>query len=550
MSTKRILLAVSCLLCLITSARAVSFQKPKAFPGSSTDGRDADENPSIATDGQGHWVAVWSNADINSFGSADDANIAVSRSTDNGATWTAPARLNSLAVGETPQVPVFEGVPSLATDGNGTWLCAFIGGENRVVKLVTYKQIQVCKSTDNGATWSDPVAVNPDDPSSYTLGRPSIASDGAGHWVLVWESSALASNPGIGDSDIVVSTSTNGTTWSDYAMLNSEGETDSPTTGALDIEPVVASDKNGVWVCAWNSDFKRGIDGQGDREIVFARSTDNGTTWSDQAVLNGEFDTETGLDERAALAADGDGNWILTWDGYTDLSSRYRIWTCASTDDGQSWTQRLQVSENPPEDDQSNPKVITDGNGKWIVVWNGTLLLSTASDFDIGISESTNIGATWSAVKAVNTDAADDGLRYDSDPAIATDTAGHWAVIWETNDPENGDLDIWRAISKEAGGGNPLAIVAPNGGEKWKQNKKYKIKWEPGDAGATIKLELLRNGAVVDTIKGSTPNDGKLKWKVPSSLSTGGGYKVRATSKSDGSIKDSSDGNFNVKAAK
>lgn len=535
------------------STHAVAFQKAGPMTGVDAHGFEVDDNPRIVTDGQGHWVAVWAAADSNGFGSIDDANIAVSRSSDNGGTWTTPDWLNSTA--DDPPVQnnhVYEGQPRLTTDGQGTWVCAFIGGEIKLSNGIfsAFKQIQVCKSTDNGQTWSDPVTINPNDPAAISLGAPSIASDGAGKWMLVWESSALANNPAIDDSDIVFSTSINGTTWTDYEMLNSEGATDSSTTGSLDIDPVVTSDKNGVWVCTWNSDFKRGIDGQGDREIFFARSTDFGDTWTDEAVLNSEFNTETGLDERPSILADGDGNWIIAWDGYTDLSSRYRIWTSTSTDDGETWAQRIQVSENPPQYDQVFPTLAEDGNGKCVVVWQGTLSVSPATDYDIGIAESTNAGNTWSAVKAVNSDAADEVLRDDVSPSIAGDSAGHWVALWRTTDPEDGDFDIWKALSKETGGGNPIAIIAPNGGEKWKQNKKYKIKWEPGDAGANIKLELLRNGAVVDTIKGSTPNDGKLKWKVPSSLSTGGGYKVRATSKSDGSIQDSSDGNFNIKAAK
>ncbi len=537
--------AVAAILMSSFPAFAVPFQTAGPLAGTNADPNSYDDKPQLATDGNGHWVAVWESAETVSFGTPDDENIAVSRSSDNGATWTTPEWLNSTA--EDDENFISEATPTLATDGNGTWICAYLGA---IFTPTGHPVIQACISTDNGATWGDPIAVNPNHPASGLIMTPNIACDGNGNWVLVYVSSEFSETPATGDADIAVSTSTDGTSWTTPVMLNSEGEDDTEQEGNGDARPVVASDGNGVWVCTWNTNFNRGIEGQGDREISFARSTNNGSTWSNQAVLNAEFDTETGLDENPALASDGNGNWMITWTGYTNTGggSRYRIWASASTNDGVAWSTRKQVSSSPADDDEVYPDVATDGNGKWVIAWQRAIFQGTHDDYDIAMSESTNNGSTWSAPENLNSNATTDTVDewYVS---IASDGGDHWTAIWRTVDTSNNDLDIWRAISGE-GGGSAFAIIAPNGGEKWKQGKKQKIKWEPGDAGENVKLELLRNGTVVNTIKNATPNDGQMKWKVPNSLAPGNGYKVRATSKSNNAIKDSSDGSFKVKTSK
>jgi len=532
------------LLMAALPAFAVPFQTAGPLAGTNADPNSYDDKPKLATDGNGHWVAVWESSKDVFFGTPVDKNVAVSRSSDNGNTWTMPVWLNSTAQDEEQLVE--ESSPTIATDGEGTWICAYVGA---VFDPLRRPVIQACISTDNGATWSDPFAANPTNPSNAFLATPSLAADGNGHWVMVWASTVFADDPSKGDYDIAVSTSTDGTSWTEPDLLNSEGDNDTSETGNIDGVPVVKSDGNGVWVCAWTSTFNRNIAGQGDSEIAFARSTDNGGTWSGQAVLNSEFDTEIGGDDNSALASDGGGNWIVTWNGATSsFGTRSRVWASASTDGGVTWAARNQVSANPPDEDEIYPDVASDRNGKWLIAWQRTIFQGSHDDYDLAMSESTNNGADWSEPENLNSNAVTDTVD-EWHVSIASDGADHWTVIWRTLDTTGNDLDIWRAISGE-GVASPLTITSPNGGEKWRHGSKEKIKWEPGDAGASIKLELLRNGEVVETIKGTTPNDGNLKWKVPSSLPLGNGYKVRATSKSDGSVKDDSDGNFKIKAAK
>lgn len=64
-----------------------------------------------------------------------------------------------------------------------------------------------------------------------------------------------------------------------------------------------------------------------------------------------------------------------------------------------------------------------------VVVWDSQEDLSGAgTDWDIFFSRSTDGGATWSAVKVLNSNAASDGSAWDSFPVAMTDGNGTWVA--------------------------------------------------------------------------------------------------------------------------
>ena len=38
-----------------------------------------------------------------------------------------------------------------------------------------------------------------------------------------------------------------------------------------------------------------------------------------------------------------------------------------------------------------------------------------------------------------------------------------------------------------------LKVTSPNGGQKWSTGKSYAIKWSKGNAGASVKIQLLKS---------------------------------------------------------
>jgi hypothetical protein len=130
--------------------------------------------------------------------SLDSDTILVTRSTDNGASWPTATTLSQPA-GTVDYV----GQPSIATDGSGNWLFVFYG-RHMGSSTPSYGgdgDIFYILSADDGLTWTNPAAVNPDaetDAADDTT--PQAAYLGAGMWGIFWSRRHAGE-----DSNIVVS---------------------------------------------------------------------------------------------------------------------------------------------------------------------------------------------------------------------------------------------------------------------------------------------------------------------------------------------------------
>ena len=91
-----------------------------------------------------------------------------------------------------------------------------------------------------------------------------------------------------------------------------------------------------------------------------------------------------------------------------------------------------------------------------------------------------------------------------------------------------------------------LKVTSPNGGQKWKTGKKYAIKWVKGNAGGTVKIQLLKSGKHYKWITKKTKNDGKHPWKIPSTVATGSAYAVKITSRTMKTVTDTSNSTFTI----
>jgi Neuraminidase (sialidase) len=264
----------------------------------------------VTTDGAGNWVAVWE-SDDNLGGVGTDTNVLVSRSTDNGANWTTAAALNSNAMTDSG----WDGWPQVTTDGAGNWVAVWSSDED-LGGIGTDSDIFVSRSADNGANWTAPAALNAYAATdSESDSAPQVTTDGSGNWLAVWHSRYDIGSIGT-DRDILMSSSTdNGANWTPPAALNANAATD---TGD-DRLAHVATDGAGEWVAVWRSDENLGGTIGIDRDIFFSRSTDNGATWTPPAVLNTNAATDSETDYEPKVTTDGAGNWVVVWNSYDDL---------------------------------------------------------------------------------------------------------------------------------------------------------------------------------------------------------------------------------------
>jgi hypothetical protein len=159
--------------------------------------------------------------------------------------------------------------------------------------------------------WSYPAALNTnaatDSGSDYYA---QVTTDGVGNWVAVWQSDDSLGGTIGADSDILIARSTDsGATWTAPAALNTNAATDSGS----DYYAQVTTDGAGNWVAVWQSDDSLGGTIGADSDILIARSTDSGATWTPPAALNTNAATDSGSDYYAQVTTDGAGNWVAVW---------------------------------------------------------------------------------------------------------------------------------------------------------------------------------------------------------------------------------------------
>lgn len=345
--------------------------------------------------------------------------------------------------------------PDLATDGNGTWIAAWSSTEDIGGSLGTDRDVLVSRSTDNGVTWSIPIPVNSDattDPGEDFW--VSIVTDRSGNWLVAW-----VSNNDLNDFDIRYAKSTNnGTSWSNLAVLNSNGGTDNGN----DTAPNLVMSENGTLMATWQSTENLGGTIGTDNDILFATSSDFGTTWSTPAVLNTTAATDTGADTNPRIATDNNGHWVAVWQSTENLGGTIGvdddILTSTSTNDGGSWSAPVAVNSNAATDTANDEfsSITTNANGIWVIAWQSAENLggTIGTDRDILFSRSTDNAVTWSTVTTLNTNAITD-TGEDFFVQLAQVSQTDYIAIWYSSDALGAtigvDIDLLMSQSGDSG---------------------------------------------------------------------------------------------------
>ena len=91
-----------------------------------------------------------------------------------------------------------------------------------------------------------------------------------------------------------------------------------------------------------------------------------------------------------------------------------------------------------------------------------------------------------------------------------------------------------------------LTLTALTNNQQWQTGMSYTIKWDKGNAGSYVKIQLLKSGKLYKTIRAKTNNDGKYRWKIPSSVKSGNEYQIKIASTTDKTVSDTSDKTFRI----
>src|SRR4030095_6802096 len=253
---------------------------------------------------------------------------------------------------------------------NSKWI-ASSGNKLHIVWMDSRSGIQGIyykRSTNGGETWSTDIKLN--DTSSYAF-DPSIALSGYNVHV-VWGDERH------GQSEIYYVRSTNGgMTWGNNVRLtNNPGNSGKVSISAS------GSFVNIVW-----NDTR-----DGNAEIYYKKSTDNGATWSaDMRLTNAPNVSQMPSVSQSGL------NVHVVWEDYRN-SNAGEIFNKNSTDGGQTWSSDLLIANDLLS--SWLPSMSVSGTSIHIAY----IVQVTPSHFEIFYKKSSDNGLTWgSGVRLTNT---------------------------------------------------------------------------------------------------------------------------------------------------
>lgn len=242
--------------------------------------------------------------------------------------------------------------------------------------------------------------------------RSSVAADGAGNFVVVWDSYGQDSPTDEG----VFGQRFDPT----GLMLGVEFQINSHTTDDQ-FDPAVGVDSAGNFMVAWTSYTQdgsgRGVFGQ----LFDSAGNPQGSELQvNSHTSNSQFDPAVGVDS--------DGNFIVVWSSKSQDGDGTGIFGQRYDPLGVPIDGEFQVNRHTPLD-QLNPKVSTDDNGHFVVAWDS---------YDQDGSNTGVFGRRFNPPGVefqVNSHTT--GYQYGASIAVAK-TSGEFVIIWQSGASQDG----------------------------------------------------------------------------------------------------------------
>ncbi len=225
--------------------------------------------------------------------------------------------------------------------------------------------IYFAKSNNNGSSFGNPINISNNAGTSLV---PQIVVSAVGNIYITWQDDTP--NPG-SESDVFFSSSTNGgTSFSNPVIVGTSG-------GSAQTPKIVTSGKSSVYL-VWN-DFS------GNSDVFFAKSNNNGSLFGSPVNISNNPSTST----LPQLAVSLGGTIYVSWVDYAVGNGD--IFVSKSTDGGQTFQSAIDISNNPIM--ATNPRVSVSDNNHIYTVWEGD---PGSGANDIYFSYSSNNGTTFS----------------------------------------------------------------------------------------------------------------------------------------------------------
>lgn len=225
------------------------------------------------------------------------------KSTNKGLNWSGEIRLSSA-----------DEYHSYESDicANGNLYVAWL--EERTGDLDIY----FTRSTNDGSSWSSPVRLTP---NTYAQKYPVLSVSGSNIHVVYQDERA-----GISNVEVYYMRSTN-------SGLNWQSEINISEHSGLSYNGYVFASGSTVHI-VWDDNRS------GDREVYYRRSTNNGANWSGDAIIT----VEPGISAGPSIKASGNYAHMI-WSDERD--GNREIYYKISTNNGSSWSGDLRLTNNP-----------------------------------------------------------------------------------------------------------------------------------------------------------------------------------------------------------
>lgn len=203
------------------------------------------------------------------------------------------------------------------------------------------------------------------------------------------------------------------------------------------LKPEIEVAGNGNIYVVWEDDR------EGNWDIFFSRSITNGINWKNNLPV--QDNNPTGSYQRdPTLAIDPNNFLYLAYE--ENRNADWDIYFTKSSDNGDTWSTQVPVHDILDLDNalQFNPSIAVDNLNNIYVAWTA----NTTTSWDVYISKSTDMGATWSEQVKVNDDVGSLEPEPPS-PSIDIDGKNNVYVVWE--DKREGTNDIYFSFSNNSG---------------------------------------------------------------------------------------------------
>lgn len=420
--------AASKLVVLFFALAAVAWAASPQFSWQQRVGQNNGDQwePSVAADGLGRVYVLYPN-----YGHVADCpgchvpTMLLLTSNDNGRTWQPGHVMLESASGQ------FD--PQVAVDpvDRHTLYAAWLQDKKRTVMLG--------KSVDSGATWAFTMAVRGDE----ELDKPALAVRGQNIYVAFNH-----------EEEVWVASSQDGGRSFIPARVNAESRPGWSLLGGATVDPA------GNAYLGWASYSKAG-GARGAVNLYVAKSADAGKTWSPVQLdvsaaapgCKGEECAEGFLGAQVALTSDADGTLYALWSAGSRAMGAQQIYFSSSTDDGENWLPRANVSSGEPGVEHAFPAMVAGNTGDVRIAWMDK---RNTPYWNTYYRSSSNGGATWSEEIQISGYVPGyryigrDGFRFPFGDyfGLAIDNRGDTHVVWGEGLNYQSPGSIWHSSGR------------------------------------------------------------------------------------------------------